>query len=61
MGIRSSQAFSIKEDVVSETLGPLHHGDLLSSRGVVVKSNEKGMVFLPQTRRPSAAPAQTLV
>jgi len=31
--------FSIKQDVWSETLGPIHHGDLLSNRGAIVKRN----------------------
>mgnify|MGYP000356756315 CR=1 FL=1 len=35
---RGEIAFSIEEDVFSETLGPLHHGDVLSDRGRVVAS-----------------------
>jgi hypothetical protein len=31
--------FSIEKDILSETLGTLHHGDLLSDRGKVVKTN----------------------
>lgn len=34
-------AFSIQQDVFSETIGPLHHGDLLSSRGRIVKRNQQ--------------------
>lgn len=33
--------FSVEEDVFSETLGPLQHGDLLSSRGRIVKRNQQ--------------------
>ena len=33
--------FSIKNDVFSETLGPLQHGDLLSSRGRIVQRNQQ--------------------
>jgi hypothetical protein len=33
-------AFSIETDVLSETLGPLHHGDLLSNRGRIVARNQ---------------------
>jgi hypothetical protein len=33
--------FSIPINVFSETLGPIHHGDLLSSRGAVVKRNQE--------------------
>ena len=32
--------FSISVDVFSETLGPIHHGDLLSERGKIVKRNQ---------------------
>lgn len=32
--------FSINEDVLSETLGPIHHGDLLSEGGRIVKRNQ---------------------
>ncbi|MBI3852660.1 MAG: hypothetical protein HY298_20575 [Verrucomicrobia bacterium] len=35
--------FSINQDVFSETLGPLHHGDLLSNRGRIVKRNQQLM------------------
>ena len=42
--------FSIKQDVFSETLGPLHHGDLLSNRGKVVKRNQELLAaFQPQS------------
>jgi hypothetical protein len=34
-------AFSIEQDVFSETLGQLHHGDLLSSRGAVIRTNQQ--------------------
>jgi hypothetical protein len=33
--------FSIPGDVFSETLGPLHHGDLLSDHGSIVKRNQQ--------------------
>lgn len=33
--------FSIPVDVFSETLGPIQNGDLLSSRGVIVKRNQE--------------------
>jgi hypothetical protein len=33
--------FSIEEDVFSETLGPLQHGDLLSSRGRIIQRNQQ--------------------
>jgi hypothetical protein len=32
--------FSMPADVWSETLGQIHHGDLLSNRGVIVKRNQ---------------------
>ena len=35
--------FSIHQDVFSETLGPLRHGDLLSNRGRIVKRNQQLM------------------
>lgn len=31
--------FSIERDVVSESLGALHHGDLVSDRGAIIKTN----------------------
>jgi hypothetical protein len=34
-------AFSIEEDVFSETLGPLQHGDLLSNRGRIIQRNQQ--------------------
>lgn len=34
-------AFSIEEDVFSETLGPLRQGDLLSSRGRIIQRNQQ--------------------
>ena len=34
-------AFSVEDDIFSETLGPLHHGDLLSNRGRVVTAYDK--------------------
>lgn len=37
---RGEILFSIPQDVFSETLGPIQHGDLLSSRGAVVKRNQ---------------------
>ena len=33
--------FSLNEDVFSETLGPIHHGDLLSDRRGMVKRNQE--------------------
>jgi len=32
--------FALPEDVFSETLGPIQHGDLLSQRGYIVKRNQ---------------------
>lgn len=37
---RGEILFSITSDVWSETLGPIHHGDLLSNRGAIVKRNQ---------------------
>ena len=37
---RGEILFSLPADVFSETLGWLHHGDLLSNRGVIVKRNQ---------------------
>jgi hypothetical protein len=34
---RGEIAFSVEQDVFSEVLGPLHHGDVLSDRGRVVR------------------------
>ena len=40
--------FSLSQDVFSETLGFLHHGDLLSDRGKVVRRNQQLMsAFAP--------------
>ena len=40
--------FSLNEDVFSETLGPIHHGDLLSDQGFVVFLNlELTSAFAP--------------
>jgi hypothetical protein len=33
--------FSLNQDVTSPTLGSLHHGDLLSNRGRIVRSNQQ--------------------
>ena len=38
---RGEILFSIPGDVFSETLGPLHHGDLLSDHGSIVKRNQQ--------------------
>ncbi len=38
---RGEILFSIPQDVFSETLGPIQHGDLLSSRGRIVKRNQE--------------------
>lgn len=41
--------FSIEQDVFSQTLGPLHHGDVLSARGRVVTSYAALIgAFVPQ-------------
>jgi hypothetical protein len=41
--------FSLNEDVFSETLGQIHHGDLLSDRGSIFRRNEELMAgFAPQ-------------
>ena len=36
-------AFSLSRDVFSETLGPLHHGDLFGSTGRIIRSNQNLM------------------
>jgi len=42
--------FSMNQDVFSESLGLLHHGDLLSNRGKIVKRNQQLMAaFAPLT------------
>ena len=33
--------FSLNDDVFSETLGPIHHADLLSEHGKIVKRNQE--------------------
>jgi hypothetical protein len=38
---RGEILFSIPGDVFSETLGMIHHGDLLSNRGLIVKRNQQ--------------------
>jgi len=38
---RGEILFSIPNDVFSETLGCIHHGDLLSNRGYIVKRNQE--------------------
>jgi hypothetical protein len=38
---RGEILFSIPQDVWSETLGQIHHGDLLSNRGAIVKRNQE--------------------
>jgi hypothetical protein len=46
---RGEIAFSIGQDVFSETLGQLHRGDLLSSSGYIVRRNEDLLApFMPQ-------------
>jgi hypothetical protein len=43
-------AFSIEQDVFSETLGPLHHGDLLSDRGQILRTNQQLLsAFVPES------------
>src|ERR1041384_3394269 len=37
---RGEIVFSLPTDVFSETLGWLHHGDVLCNRGVIVKRNQ---------------------
>jgi len=37
---RGEVLFSIPVDVLSESLGPIQHGDLLSNRGAIVKRNQ---------------------
>jgi hypothetical protein len=52
---RGELLFSIPSDVWSETLGQIHHGDLLSNRGVIVKHNrELLMAFGPAAAHPDA-------
>jgi len=38
---RGEILFSVPSDVWSETLGQIHHGDLLSNRGAIVKRNQQ--------------------
>ena len=33
-------AFSLEHDIISDTLGPLQHGDLLSTRGLILRTNQ---------------------
>ena len=33
--------FSLNQDIFSETLGPIHHGDLLTDRGAIFRSNQE--------------------
>jgi hypothetical protein len=48
-------AFSIEQDIMSESLGPLHHGDLLSSTGRVLRTYaELIRSFTPQPPAPDA-------
>ena len=42
-------AFSIEQDQFSETLGPLQHGDLLSNKGVILRSNQQLMAAFQLT------------
>jgi hypothetical protein len=42
--------FSIEQDIFSETIGPLHVGDLLSDRGRILRTNQQLLsAFVPQT------------
>lgn len=42
-------AFSVEQDVFSETRGPLHHGDLRSNRGSIIRRNQDLLApFVPQ-------------
>jgi hypothetical protein len=42
--------FSINEDIASESLGALHHGDLLSDRGKIIKSySDLLLPFMPMS------------
>lgn len=46
-------ALSVEEDIFSETLGPLQHGDLLSSQGRILHSNQDLLArFVPQPPAP---------
>ena len=48
-------AFSIEQDIMSESLGPLHHGDLLSSTGRVLRTYaELISPFTPEPPAPDA-------
>ncbi len=47
--------FSIDEDIASESLGALHHGDLLSDRGKIIKTH--GDLLLPFSPMPPIADA----
>ncbi|MHB8520109.1 MAG: hypothetical protein ACYDH9_05070 [Limisphaerales bacterium] len=47
--------FSLNQDVFSETIGPLHHGDLLSNRGRIVQTNAQLLAaFQPPAGTPDA-------
>ncbi len=35
--------FSLNQDIFSETLGPLHHGDLLTDRGAIFRNHQELM------------------
>ena len=42
-------AFSVEQDIFSERLGPLQHGDLVSDRGRILRRNQNLLApFLPQ-------------
>ena len=54
--------FSIPVDVFSETLGPIHHGDLLSNRGAIVKRNQDLLAaFHPLSSRDAGLDAVQLM
>jgi len=49
-------AFSIEEDVMSETLGELHAGDLLTDRGRILRTNSELLsAFVPSPVPPAGA------
>lgn len=55
LGPKGDVQFSLGEDVFSETQGPMYHGDLLSSKGHVVKTYSQWLApFTPMPPTPNA-------
>lgn len=54
LGPRGDIQFSLDEDIFSETLGPLYHGDLLSHQGQVVRNYTQWLApFMPMPPTPN--------